>query len=91
MTTLQRLKAKIILELNPFNNIFKKAMANEMLKMLNECEAEEKAENLKDPIKQIARMISSGEIPDEVYNEYLSQTAIGFMSCEDLEKHLREW
>lgn len=91
MTTLQRLKTKIISEFRPSNSIFRRAMANEMLQMLDECEAEERAENPKDPIKQIAKMISSGEIPCEVYNKYLSQTPIGFMSYEDLEKHLREW
>ncbi len=39
-------------------------------------------------LKQICKMISSGEIPKEVYDKYLSETRIGFMSEEDLEEFL---
>lgn len=38
----------------------------------------------KDILKQIFKMISSGEISKDVYDKYLSNTPIGFMSYEDL-------
>lgn len=37
-----------------------------------------------DILRQILKMISSGEIPKDVYDKYLSKTSIGFMSYEDL-------
>lgn len=40
--------------------------------------------NKEETLKQICKMISSGEIPDEVYNKYLSKTPIGFMNYEEL-------
>lgn len=40
-------------------------------------------------LKQICKMISSGEIPDEVYNKYLSKTPIGFMNKTDLYNFLK--
>lgn len=41
-----------------------------------------------DVIKQIAKMIASGKIPNEIYDKYLSKTPIGFMSADDLIKYL---
>lgn len=46
--------------------------------------------NKEDPLKQICKMIASGEIPDEVYNKYLSKTPIGFMSKMDLYDFLKD-
>lgn len=46
--------------------------------------------NKKDTLKQICKMIASGEIPDEVYDKYLSKTPIGFMNYNDLYKFLKE-
>lgn len=40
--------------------------------------------NKKDTLKQICKMIASGEIPNEVYDKYLSKTPIGFMNETDL-------
>ena len=40
--------------------------------------------NKNDTLKQICKMISSGEIPAETYNYYLSKTPIGFMNYKDL-------
>ena len=39
-------------------------------------------------LKQIAKMISSGDIPKEIYDKYLSDTPIGFMSSNDLFEYL---
>lgn len=44
--------------------------------------------NKEDTIKQIAKMIASGEISKEVYDKYLSQCPIGFMNERDLIKYL---
>lgn len=44
--------------------------------------------NYKEIIKQIAKMISSGDIPKTIYNKYLSKAPIGFMNCEELENFL---
>lgn len=46
--------------------------------------------NKEDTLKQICKMIASGEIPDEVYNKYLSKTPIGFMSKTDLYNFLKD-
>lgn len=46
--------------------------------------------NKEDTLKQICKMIASGEIPDEVYNKYLSKTPIGFMSKMDLYDFLKD-
>lgn len=43
---------------------------------------EEKKMGVKDTIIQIAKMIASGKLPKELYDEYLSDTSLGFM-CED--------
>lgn len=40
--------------------------------------------NKEETLKQICKMISSGEIPDEVYDKYLSKTQLGFMNYEEL-------
>lgn len=45
--------------------------------------------NKEDTLKQICKMIASGEIPDEVYNKYLSKTPIGFMNKTDLYNFLK--
>lgn len=45
--------------------------------------------NKEETLKQICKMISSGEIPDEVYNKYLSKTPIGFMNKTDLYNFLK--
>lgn len=37
-----------------------------------------------DILKQILKMVSSGEIPKDTYDKYLSNTPIGFMSYKDL-------
>lgn len=39
-------------------------------------------------IKQIVKMIASGEIPKKVYDKYLSDCPIGFMNEEELLKAL---
>ena len=44
--------------------------------------------NYKETIKQIAKMISSGDIPKTIYDKYLSKAPIGFMNCEELENFL---
>lgn len=41
-------------------------------------------------LKQIIKMIVSGEIPNDVYNKYLSNCPIGFMNEEDLFNYLVE-
>lgn len=46
--------------------------------------------NKEDTLKQICKMIAGGEIPDEVYNKYLSKTPIGFMSKTDLYNFLKD-
>lgn len=46
--------------------------------------------NKEDTLKQICKMIAGGEIPDEVYNKYLSKTPIGFMSKTDLYDFLKD-
>jgi len=62
------------------------------LKILNYLE--DKAKRLgteklvREVLIQIAKMIASGEIPNEVYDKYLSETPIGFMPEEDLIKYL---
>lgn len=45
--------------------------------------------NKEDTLKQICKMIASGEIPDEVYDKYLSKTPIGFMNETDLYDFLK--
>ena len=35
-------------------------------------------------LKQICKMISSGDIPKVVYDKYLSKTQLGFMNYEEL-------
>ena len=40
--------------------------------------------NKEDTIKQICKMISSGDIPKEVYDKYLSKTSLGFMNYKEL-------
>lgn len=35
-------------------------------------------------LKQILRMVSSGDIPRDIYDKYLSKAPIGFMSYKDL-------
>lgn len=42
----------------------------------------------KETIKQIAKMIASGEVLKETYDKYLSKCPIGFMSEEDLINYL---
>lgn len=42
----------------------------------------------KETIKQIAKMISSGDLPKTIYDKYLSKAPIGFMNCEELENFL---
>lgn len=46
--------------------------------------------NKEDTLKQICKMIASGEIPDEVYDKYLSKTSIGFMNETDLYDFLKD-
>lgn len=45
--------------------------------------------NKKEVIKCIAKMISSGDIPKDIYDKYLSKCPIGFMSEKDLIEYLR--
>lgn len=40
--------------------------------------------------KKILKLIVSGKIPKELYNEYLGDTEIGFMSFEELETYFSE-
>jgi hypothetical protein len=40
--------------------------------------------NKEDTLKQICKMISSGDIPKVVYDKYLSKTQLGFMNYEEL-------
>ena len=40
--------------------------------------------NKKETLKQICKMISSGDIPKEIYNKYLSNTPVGFMNYKEL-------
>lgn len=42
----------------------------------------------RETVKQIAKMIASGEIPSEVYNKYLSKCEIGFMNEKALLSYL---
>lgn len=35
-------------------------------------------------LKQICKMISSGEIPKQIYDKYLSSTPVGFMNYKEL-------
>lgn len=39
-------------------------------------------------LKQIAKTISSGDIPKEIYDKYLSETPIGFMNSKELFEYL---
>lgn len=41
-------------------------------------------------LSQIVKMITSGEIPKEIYNKYLSITPIGFMSYDELLNYLKK-
>lgn len=41
-------------------------------------------------LKQIIKMIVSGELPNDVYDKYLSNSPIGFMNEEDLFNYLVE-
>lgn len=41
-------------------------------------------------LKQICKMIASGEIPKEVYDKYLSKCPIGFMKEEELFRYLTQ-
>ena len=40
--------------------------------------------NKKETLKQICKMISSGDIPKEIYNKCLSNTPVGFMNYKEL-------
>lgn len=40
--------------------------------------------NKEETLKQICKMISSGDIPKEIYNKYLSNTLVGFMNYKEL-------
>lgn len=44
----------------------------------------------KETLKKILKLIASGKIPKELYNEYLGDTEIGFMNFEDLNKYFME-
>lgn len=44
--------------------------------------------NKEKTLKQICKMISSGDIPKEIYDKYLSDTPIGFMNSNDLFEYL---
>lgn len=46
--------------------------------------------NKEDTLKQICKMISSGDIPKGVYDKYLSKTPLGFMNYEELYDFLNE-
>ena len=46
--------------------------------------------NKEDTLKQICKMISSGDIPKVVYDKYLSKTQLGFMNYEELYDFLNE-
>ena len=46
--------------------------------------------NKEDTLKQICKMISSGDIPKGVYDKYLSKTQLGFMNYEELYDFLNE-
>lgn len=35
-------------------------------------------------LKQICKMITSGDIPKQIYDKYLSNTPIGFMNYKEL-------
>lgn len=41
----------------------------------------------KKTLEQILKLISSGELPKDLYDKYLSNTPIGFMSFDELEKY----
>lgn len=41
-------------------------------------------------LSQIVKMITSDEIPKEIYNKYLSMTPIGFMSYDELLNYLKK-
>lgn len=43
-----------------------------------------------DTIKQIAKMIASGEIPKQVYDKYLSKCPVGFMNEKELIDYLKD-
>lgn len=45
---------------------------------------EEKKMGVKDTIIQIAKMIASGKLPKELYDEFLSDTSLGFMGEDEL-------
>ena len=44
--------------------------------------------NVEQVIKCISKMIASGDIPNEVYDKYLSDCPIGFMNEEKLFEYL---
>lgn len=44
--------------------------------------------NKEETLKQICKMIASGEIPKQIYDKYLSDTPIGFMNSNDLFEYL---
>ena len=44
--------------------------------------------NRKEVLFQIAKMIASGEIPNKVYDKYLSDCPIGFMDADTLFNYL---
>lgn len=57
---------------------------------LVEFEIIEEEKTPQETIKQIAKMIASGEIPKDVYDKYLGKCPIGFMNEEDLFDYLFE-
>lgn len=40
--------------------------------------------NKEETLKQICKMISSGDIPKQIYDKYLSCTPMGFMNYKEL-------
>lgn len=46
--------------------------------------------NKEDTIKQIAKMIASGDLPKDIYDKYLSMCPIGFMTEKELINYLLE-
>lgn len=51
-----------------------------LMKVISKVGSNEKKETL----KQICKMISSGDISKEIYNKYLSNTPVGFMNYKEL-------
>lgn len=70
-----------------FPKSYRTTMIDDMYKQLQQENKQLKENNLNKYLPNIVKLISSGEIPKDVYNKYLGNVPCGFMS----EKELLEW